>query len=47
MGYSTTTNITENNQFTSKIYTDTQVATKLNLSGGTLTGNLFLNANPT
>ncbi|MEO5642801.1 MAG: hypothetical protein ABIQ40_19870, partial [Bacteroidia bacterium] len=30
-----------------KQYVDTATATKLNLAGGTLTGNLILNANPT
>jgi hypothetical protein len=47
MGYASTTAITEANQFCSKAYTDTQDATKLSLSGGTMTGNLILNAAPT
>jgi hypothetical protein len=49
MGYTPAANvaITEATQFTSKTYVDTADATKLNLSGGTLTGNLTLSGAPT
>jgi hypothetical protein len=49
MGYTPAANvaITEATQFTSKTYVDTAGATKLNLSGGTLTGALTLSGAPT
>jgi hypothetical protein len=49
MGYTPAANvaITEATQFTSKTYVDTADATKLNLSGGTLTGALTLSGAPT
>jgi len=49
MGYTPAANvaITEATQFTSKAYVDTADATKLNLSGGTLTGALTLSGAPT
>jgi hypothetical protein len=47
MGYASTTAITEPNQFPSKTYVDTQDATKLSLSGGTMTGDIVLKGVPT
>jgi len=46
MGYASTTAITDANQFTSKTYVDTQDATKLSLSGGTMTGDIVLKGAP-
>ena len=47
MGYASTTTVDQVNQFTSKAYVDAQDATKLSLSGGTLTGALTLSVAPT
>jgi hypothetical protein len=48
MGYISAANVsvTEPTQFTTKSYVDTQNATKLNLSGGTITGPISWNFGP-